>query len=128
MKNKFLVLFSLILILVTLSGCKGTSNPINSNEFNMKFDTLDKENNVANFIIFGYPNEEEEKQVLEVVVDSLKKQDLKGNIKVNLYSNFQKIEDKEKPFYGNLEYKNGDIVKNNIAIPTQEEYLKYASY
>ncbi len=128
MKNKFLVLFSLILIVVTLSGCQSTTNPINSNEFDMKFDTLDKENNVANFIVFGYPNEEESKQVLDVVVNSLKKQDLKENIKVNLYSNFQKIEDNEEPFYGTLEYKDGAIVKKNIVTPTQEEYLKYASY
>ncbi len=128
MKNKFLVLFSLILIVVTLSGCQSTTNPINSNEFDMKFDTLDKENNVANFIVFGYPNEEESKQVLDVVVNSLKKQELKESIKVNLYSNFQNIEDNEEPFYGTLEYKDGSIVKKNIVTPTQEEYLKYASY
>lgn len=128
MKNKFVVVFSLLILVVTLSGCQTTSNPINSNEFDMKFETLDKENNQADFVIFGYPNEEEKAQVLEVVISSLKKQEVKGTIKVNLYSNFQDIKEGEEPFYGTLEYKDNNITKNNMVIPDQEEYLNYASY
>ncbi len=128
MKNKFLVLFSLVFIVLTLSGCQSTSNPIQNNDFDMKFETLDLENKKADFIVYGYPNEEEKEQVLDVVVDSLKKQDIKDSINVNLYSNFQDLEDKEDPFYGTLEYKDGSITKNNMTKPTEEDYLEYASY
>ncbi len=128
MKNKFIVLFSLLIFVVTLSGCQATSNPISDNDFDMKFNTLDKENNVADFIVFGYPNEEEQAQILEVVTSSLKNQEVKGSIKVNLYSNFQDLKKEKEPFYGTLEYENEKITKNNLNIPAQEEYLKYASY
>ncbi len=127
MKNKFLLL-SLVIIVFSLSACQSKINPIEETEFDMKFETLDKEKNVADFIIFGYPNEEEKEQVLEVVSSSLKKQDLKDSIKVNLYSNFQDLEDNEEPFYGTLEYKDSKITKKNLASPSEEEYLEYENY
>ncbi len=128
MKSKILLLFSLVIVVFSLTACQSTKSPIENTEFDMKFETLDKEKNVADFIIFGYPNEEEKEQILEVVSSSLKKQDLNDSIKVNLYSNFQDLNDNEKPFYGTLEYKDSQITKNNLKSPSEEEYLKYENY
>lgn len=129
MKNKYLFSFLLIFIVFSLSACNSaiTTSPIEDNEFNMIFKTINLEEKTSDFIIEGYPNEEEQKQIEEVVLNSLNKQEIDEEIKVNLYSNYQDVKDNEQPFYGTMIYKDKKIIENNLIIPSEDDYLDYAS-
>ncbi|MFV0288785.1 MAG: hypothetical protein ACK5HR_04965 [Mycoplasmatales bacterium] len=121
MKNK--IFSSLLIILFVLTGCT-TTNPIEENQFKIEFSEMNFKENTADFIISGYPNEDEQKQVIEVINDSLKEQQVTQETTINLYSDLQNKE--QAPFYGTIKYKNQEV-DGNMEMPSEEDYLDIAT-
>ncbi len=123
MKNKIYKLLFIFVVVFSFSSCQKVPNPIEDNKFNVEFKDINFENNTAVFEVFGYPNESERSQLENIIIDSLKNQNVKTKMKVSIYSDLQNL--KGDPFYGEVTYEKGQI-DPEIKIPLDEEYLELA--
>ena len=112
----------LCLLILVLSGCQEAFN-INAYAFNVEFSQLNKDENTATFLVTGLPNEEEFKQIPEVVLNSLNNQDLKN--KITVYVKTIKNLNGEQLDYGTMTYENGKIIQQNLNNLSLEQYKEY---
>ncbi len=113
----------LIAMAIFLMGCTTpTAEELAlSSSFDITFDTLNKEENVAVFTVEGLPNDDEFAQITTVISDSLQAQEITGEYQVDVYSSMQTMD--EVPYFGTMSYKDGEIKDNNLANITIEQYL-----
>lgn len=120
MKKLFLMLG---LMIVTISGC-GNVKSINDIAFDVEFTQLNKDDDTALFTISGLPNDEEFKQIPQVIVDSLNAQNLKPNEQIRVTIKSVNLNGKELDF-GSCVYQNGELIENNIKNASEDEFLSY---
>ncbi len=121
MKKILVIMFSLILI---TAGCtQGHSTIVESAKFDVQFSSLDNENQVATFVVSGWPTDEEFEQINTIIVSSLLNQNLvEGKYSVGVHSILQ--DEEKNPAFGILEYNNGEIVLDATKNLTEEEFLE----
>lgn len=125
MKNKYKILSILLIFSFIFTGCSiNEKSPIESNQFNVVFDSIDYEQSKASFTVTGYPNDEELQQLSIIINDSINSQKVNEDIKVYVYSDLQDTEN--KPFFGEYKFKNGSLT-SDIVIPTSEEYIELSN-
>lgn len=112
----------LCLLILTLSGCQEAFN-VNSYAFNVEFSQLNKDESTATFLVTGLPNEEEFKQIPEIVLNSLNYQDIKD--KITVYIKTIKNQKGEQLDYGTLTYDNGKIIQQDLNNLNEETYKNY---
>ncbi|MBL0701760.1 MAG: hypothetical protein JJV90_01425 [Spiroplasma sp.] len=119
--KKFLAIVVSILLITT--GCtQDHSAIVESAEFDVQFGTLDNDNQVASFIVSGWPTDEEFEQIDTIIISSMSNQNLvDGKYLVGVHSILQDAE--SDPAFGFLEYEDGEIILNATKNLTEEEYL-----
>lgn len=110
------------LCISVLSGCGSAT--INDVSFSMQFNQLNKDDATATFTVTGLPNDEEFAQISQVIVDSLKAQELKPTERITVTVKSPDLNGRHIDF-GTCVYQDGKIVENNIHNITEEEYKNY---
>jgi PBP1b-binding outer membrane lipoprotein LpoB len=125
--KKILILIAVLIPI--LAGCSNTTaiEMANQSQFSVTFEKIDNEIFVANFVVSGFPNEEEFAQINTIIIDSLNAQGLKPEqaYTVNVYSDLQ--EDRSQPpVFGTVSYQNGAI-SGTITNITDEQYIELST-
>lgn len=118
------VLILIILFIPLLVGCGRQSDEeiAMQSEFNVTFNSIDKEAKTASFTINGLANEEEFAQVNSIITDSMDNQKVEGEYKVSVYSQVQDM--KQAPVYGTTVYKSGKLTANEVKNISVEQYVE----